>query len=100
MNRKRLFLSIALGFLIMVSDGLVLILVNRIYLPQHPPHWLIGLLFYFDAWPVTIMQYLFPSLRKGPSLLAVATGAVIEVAVLSAIVYALLSWCARRQARA
>src|SRR5215471_9195845 len=99
MNRKRLFLSIGLGFLIMISDGLVLILVNRIYLPQHPPHWLMGPLFYFDAWPVTIMQHLFPSAHRGPSLLAVATGALIELAVLSAIVYALLSWWARRQSR-
>ena len=100
MSWKRLLVSIPLGFLIMVADGLLLILVTRLYLPGHPPHWLMGAIFYFDAWPVTITQHIFPGSSGGPSLLAVAAGALIDLTILSVIIYALLSWRARRKARA
>ena len=100
MNLKRLFLSIPLGFLVMIIDGLLLLLVNRIYLPEHPPHWLMGLLFYFDAWPVTITQHIFPSPRGGPSFLAIVIGAIIDLVVLTLIIYALLSVRAQRKTRA
>jgi len=89
-----------LAFLLMILDGVLLILVNRIYLPEHPPHWLMGLLFYFDAWPVTITQRIFPSPRGGPSFPAIVTGAIINLVILTLIVYALLSWRARRKVRA
>lgn len=84
----------------MLVDGALLILINRIYLPAHPPHWLMGVFFYFDAWPVTLTQHLFPSPRGGPSLLAILSGAIVDLVILTAILYALLSWRARRQARA
>jgi hypothetical protein len=100
MSWKRLLLSIPLAFLIMLVDGALLILINRIYLPAHPPHWLMGVFFYFDAWPVTLTQHHFPSPRGGPSLLAILSGAIIDLVILTAILYALLSWRARRQARA
>ena len=102
MSWKRLLISIPLGFLIMIADGLLLILVNRLYLPGHPPHWLMGAIFYFDAWPVTLTQHLFPnpSTRGGPALPAIASGALIDLIILTGIVYALLSWRARRKARA
>jgi hypothetical protein len=101
MSWKRLLVSIPFGFLIMIGDGLLLILLNRIYLPGHPPHWLMGAIFYFDAWPVTITQHLFPNPgRGGPTLLAVAAGALVDLIILSTIIYALLSWRARRKARA
>ena len=97
MSWKRLLVSIPIGFLIMVADGLILILVNRLYLPAHPPHWLIGAIFYFDAWPVLITQHLFPNEGKGgPTFLAVVSGALIDLIILTAIVYALLSWRARK----
>ena len=99
MNWKRLLLSIALGFLIMLIDGVLLILVNRIYLPEHPPHWLMGTLFYFDAWPVTITQHIFPSPRGGPSFLAIITGGIIDLIALALIIYSLLSLRARRKVR-
>ena len=100
MSWKRLLVSIPLGLLIMIVDGLLLILVNRLYLPLRPPHWLMGLLFYFDAWPVTITQRLFPSARGGPAPLAILSGALVDLIILSTIVYALLSWRTRRKARA
>ena len=100
MNLKRLFVSIPLAFLIMIVDGILLFLINRIYLPAHPPHWLMGVFFYFDAWPVTLTQHLFPSAGGGPSFLAIVTGALIDLIILTAIIYALLSWRARRQSRA
>jgi hypothetical protein len=100
MSWKRLLLSIPLAILVMIVDGLLLILINRIYLPEHPPHWMMGLFFYFDAWPVTLTQHLFPSPRGGPSLLAILSGAIVDLVILIAIVYAVLSWRARRRARA
>jgi len=101
MSWKRLLVSIPLGFLIMIADGLLLILVNRIFLPGHPPHWLMGAIFYFDAWPVLITQNIFPGGSSGGStFLAIATGALIDLIILSAIVYALLSWRARWKTRA
>jgi hypothetical membrane protein len=100
MSWKRLLLAVLLGLLIMIVDGLLLILINRIYLPAHPPHWLMGIFFYFDAWPVTLTQHIFPSPRGGPSLLAILSGAIIDLVILTAIVYALLSGKSRRQARA
>lgn len=84
----------------MIVDGLLLILVNRLYLPLHPPHGPVGLLFYFDAWPVTFTQPLFPSARGGPAPLAILSGALVDLIVLTAIVYALLSWPTRGKARA
>ena len=101
MKWKRLLLSIPLGFLIMIADGLLLILVNLLYRPGHPPHWMIGVFFNFDAWPVLITQHIFPGRGSGgPTFLAVAAGALIDLIVWSAIVYALLSWRACRKARA
>ena len=101
MSWKRLLVSIPLGFLIMVADGLLLIAVNRLYLPGHPPHWLMGAIFYFDAWPVTITQHLIPNPDSGgPTFLAVAAGALVDLIILSVIIYTLLSWRARRKARA
>src|SRR5215831_15773993 len=99
MSWKRLFLSVLAGLLIIIVDGLLLILINRIYLPAHPPHWLMGLLFYFDAWPVTLTQHLFPSRHGGASLPAILSGAVVDLVILTGIVYALLSWRARHKAR-
>jgi len=84
----------------MVADGLILILVNRLYLPSHPPHWLIGALFYFDAWPVLFTQHLFPGQGKGRlTFLAIALGALIDLIIFTAIVYALFSWRARKRAK-
>ena len=99
MSRKRLLISIPLAFLVMVFDGVLLIAANRIYLPDHPPHWLMGTLFYFDAWPVTITQHLFPGSRGGPGLLAIVSGALVDAIILTALFYALLTWRARRKSR-
>ena len=83
----------------MIVDGLLLILVNRLYLPNHPPHWLMGVFFYFDAWPVSITQAVFPNAAGGPSLLAIVSGALIDLIILTGIIYAVLTWRARRKTR-
>jgi hypothetical protein len=104
MSWKRLLFSIPLGFLIVIADGVLLMLVNRLYLPSHLPAWMIAAFFYFDAWPLFITQHIFPRAPGdtfgGPTFLAVAAAALIDLIVFSAIVYALLSWRARRKARA
>jgi hypothetical protein len=104
MSWKRLLVSIPLGFLIMIADGVLLMSVNRLYRPGHPPAWMIHAFYYFDAWPLFLTQHIFPrpagDTFGGPTFLAVAAGALIGLIILSAIVYALLSWRARRKARA
>ena len=100
MSWKRLLGSIPLGFLIMIVDGLLLVLVTRLYLASHPPHWLMGVIFYFDAWPVTITQHVFPNPGTGgPSFLTIVLGA-LDLIILTSLIYVLLSWRARRKARA
>ena len=103
MSWKRLLLSIPLGFLIMIADGVLLMSVNRLYLPSHPPAWVIAAFYYFDAWPLFITQHIFPRAPGdpfgGPTFLAVAAAGLIDLIVFSVIVYVLLSWRARRKAR-
>ena len=96
MSWKRLLVSIPLGFLIVVGDGVALMLVNLLYRPSHPPGWVIAAFYYFDAWPLFITQHLFPNQGAGPTFLAVAAAGLIDLIVFSAIVYALLSWRARK----
>ena len=102
MNWKRLLLSIPLAFLIMVGDGVALMLVNRLYRPSHPPAWVIAVFYYFDAWPLWITQHIFPRAPGdtfgGPTIFAVAAAGLIDLIIFSAIIYALLSWRARRKA--
>jgi hypothetical protein len=101
MSWKRLLVSIPLGFLIMIADGVSLMLVNRLYRPGHPPAWMIHSFYYFDAWPLFITQQIFPGAagHSGPTFLAVAAAALIDLIVFSLIVCALLSWRARRKTR-
>ena len=104
MTLKRLFMSILLGLLIMIADGGSLMLVNRLYRPGHLPAWMIHAFYYFDAWPLFITQHIFPRAPGdtfgGPTFLAAAAAGLIDLIVFSLIVYALLSWRARRKARA
>ena len=103
MSWKRILISIPLGFLIMVADGVALMLVNRLYRPRYPPGWMIAAFFYFDAWPLFITQRMFPRAPDdnfgGPTFLAVVAAGVINLIIFSALVYALLSWRARRRTR-
>src|SRR5437868_12950310 len=100
MSWKRSFVSIPLGFLIVVRDGVALMLVNLLYRPHHPPGWVIATFYYFDAWPLWITQRIFPNVGHGPTFLAVAAAALLDIVMFSAITYALLSRRARRKSRA
>ena len=97
MNWKRLRVAILLGFLVMIIDGLLLILVTRLYLPSHAPRWLIHALFYFDAWPTMITRHLFPTGGAGLKFLAIVSGALLNLIILTTITYVMLSWRARRK---
>ena len=99
MSWKRLLVSIPLGLLIIVADGVSLMLVNRLYRPGHPPAWVTHAFYLFDAWPLFITQHIFPNEAHGPTFLAVAAAALIDLIIFAAIIYALLSWRARRKAR-
>src|SRR5437870_12772447 len=96
MRWKQLFVSIPIGFLIIIADGVLLMLVNRLYRPGHPPAWIIAAFYYFDAWPLYITQHLFPNQGDGPTFLAVAAAGLTDLIVFSAIVYALLPWRCRK----
>lgn len=104
MSWKRLFVSIALGIFIMGADTFLLILVNRLYRPGHPPAWMTGTIFYFLAWPVLITQHIFArapgDTYGGPTFLAIASGGLTDLVLFTAVIYALLSWRAGRKARA
>ena len=97
MSWKRLLVSVLLGFLIMVADGVLLIAANVIW-PGHPPHWMTGALFHFDAWPALITRHVFPGSHGGMTFPAIASAAVINLIVLTAVVYGLLSWRSQRKA--
>jgi hypothetical protein len=102
MRWKRLLVSIFLGFLVMVGDGILLMAVHRLYVPRHAPAWMTAAIFYVDAWPVLITQHIFRrapgDTYGGPTFLAVVAGALIDLILLTLIIYGLLSWRARRKA--
>jgi hypothetical protein len=104
MSWKRLLVSVPLGFLILIADVVSLTLVYRLYRPRYPPGWIIRLFFYFDGWPVLVTQHIFPRASGdtfgGPTFLAIAAGALVDLIIFTAIVYALLTWRARRKSRA
>src|SRR5260370_6938604 len=89
MSWKRLLFSIPLGFLIMIADGVLLMLVNRLYQPSHPPGWMIAAFFYFDAWPLFLTQHIFPrgpgDTFRGPTFLPVAPASLIHLIAFSSI---------------
>jgi hypothetical protein len=84
------------------TDTVLLVLVNRIYCPRHPPGWVTGAIFNFLAWPVLITQHIFPRAAGdnygGPTFLAVTAGGVIDLVLFTIIIYSLLSWRAGRKA--
>jgi hypothetical protein len=104
MSWKRLILSIVVGICIIFADVTLVALVSPLYRPGHPPAWMTGAIFYFDAWPVLITRHIFPraggDIYGGPTFLAIAAAAFIDLIIFSAIVYALLLWRARRKVRA
>src|SRR5260370_32496206 len=101
MSWKRLLVSIPLGFLMIIADGVLLMLVNLLYRPSHPPGWVIAAFYYFDARPLWITQHIFPRAQGGgPTFLAVVASGLIDLILFSVIVYALLSWRSPRKARA
>jgi len=83
----------------MIIDGLLLILITRLYLPSNAPRRLIHALFYFVAWPTMITRHLFPTGGADLKLLAVVSGALLNLIILTTITYLMLSWLARRKVR-
>lgn len=100
-NWKRLLLSIALAVAIMFADTVALAQVNKWYRPAHPPAWLTNVFYYFLAWPLVFTRLIFPrdagDADEGPSFLAVASAGLIDLLILTTLIYALLSWRARRK---
>jgi hypothetical protein len=80
---KKLLVSVPLGFLIMITDGVSLIVVNRLYHRHYPPGWVTGLFFYSTANFVT--QHIFPRAPGGtfggPTFLAVVAGALSDLII-------------------
>ena len=98
---KRLLLSLLLAGLLMFADTVALAQVNKWYRPGRPPAWLVNVFYYLLAWPLPLTRLLFPRAAgdadEGPSLPAVASAGLIDLLILTALVYALLGWRARRR---
>jgi hypothetical protein len=100
-NWKRLLLSLLLAGLLMFADTVALAQVNKWYRPGRPPAWLVNVFYYLLAWPLAFTRLLFPRAAgdadEGPSFLAVASAGLIDLVILTALVYALLGRRARRR---
>lgn len=98
---KRWLLSALIAIAIMFADTVALAQVNKWYKPGHPPAWLTNCFYYFLAWPLVFTRLVFPRAAgdadEGPSFLAVASAGLISLLLLTLIIYALLSWRARRR---
>lgn len=101
---KRWLLSALLAGAVMFADTLALAQVNKWYRPGHPPAWLTGCFYYLLAWPLPLTRLVFPRAAgdadEGPSFLAVASAGLIDLLLLTLLIYALLSRRARRKERA
>jgi hypothetical protein len=103
-NWKRWPLSALLAAVVMFADTVALAQVSRWYRPGHPPAWLTNCFYYFLAWPLPLTRLIFPRAAgdadEGPSFAAVASAGLIDLVLLTLLIYALLSRRARRKERA
>ena len=101
---KRWLLSALLAGVLMFADTVALAQLNRWYRPGHPPAWATGCFYYFLAWPLAVTRLIFPrpagDTDEGPSFAAVASAGLIDLLLLTLLIYALLSRRARRKERA
>ena len=93
-NWKRWLASFALAACVMAADFLSLFAAGQLYKPNHPPAWLVAVIFWFLAWPVSLTRHVLPNGAgaKGPTFLAVAAGGLIDLLLFTLLLYALLSW--------
>ena len=100
---KRWLLSALLAAAVMFADTVGLAQLNKWYRPGHPPAWLTNCFYYFLAWPLPLTRLVFPrpagDADEGPSILAVASAGLIDLLLLTLLIYALLSRRARRKER-
>ncbi|HEX7173693.1 MAG TPA: hypothetical protein VF240_00225 [Pyrinomonadaceae bacterium] len=101
---KRWLLSAVLAAVVMFADTVALAQLNKWYRPGHPPAWASGFFYYLLAWPLPLTRLVFPRAAgdadEGPSFAAVASAGLIDLLLLTLLVYALLSRRARRKERA
>lgn len=102
MKWKRVVLSIGFGILIMGADLVGLMVINKLYRPQHPPAWVTHSCYYFLAWPLSFTSLIFHrasgDTTHGPTFLAVVAAGLFDLILFTVLTYALLSWSARRKA--
>ena len=100
-NAKRLLLSAAAAAALMFADTVALAEVRKLYRPGQPPAWLVNCLYYALAWPLAFTRLIFPRAAgdadEGPSFLAVASAGLIDLLILTFLIYVLLSRRARRK---
>lgn len=98
---KRLLLAVPAALALMSADVVALVLVTRAFLPSKPPPWATAVFFWALAWPGPLLTRLFPRAAadpdRGPSLLAVGAGGLIDLLILTwACQLALERWQLRR----
>jgi len=97
---KRWLVAAFIAGTLMVADGLALIAVTRAFLPHKPPPWATAPFFWSLAWSVQLFAWLFPrgagDTTGGPTVLAVALGALLDLALLTLAVHAIRGRRTRR----
>lgn len=100
-NWKRWLLSAFAAAALMFADTVALAQVNKWYRPGRPPAWLVNCFYYVLAWPLAFTRLIFPRSAQesdeGPTFPAVAAAGLVDLFLLTVLIYALLSWRARRR---
>lgn len=88
-KKKRAFVSLGAGIFIFVGGFFVLLLMLRLL---GSPPWMYGLLLWILIWPTRLIGCFItlPHLGGDTVLLPLTIGAIIDIAILSGLVYAVL----------
>lgn len=95
LNKKRVFVSIGGGILIFVTGSFLLLLTWKIL---KSPEWMSTVIAWILVWPILLLLRVFPLPYPGKVavVFALAIGTTADVAILSVIIYAVLSQLRRR----
>jgi hypothetical protein len=93
-NKKLALVSIGAGIVTFVSGFLGLLLIYRLL---SSPQWMFTIIFWILAWPILLLTRVFRVPYLGSALvLALSSGVIANVAILSGIFYLLLTLLRRK----
>ncbi len=90
LNKKRALVSIGSGILIFVGGMFTLLFVLRLL---NSPHWMYTIMIWILVWPARLAGSVFtiPYPEDGGVMFVLSVGIVIDIAILSGVIYAALS---------